>query len=356
MIKFELNDNFKNRFEKFLSSDLFYNQPEHAKSAYWKYHSKLIKYSIKNSLLTLEGKAGFYIPDKKNSYNYFLRSLKIIVKKLIGLDRSHNLSYKAAFAKIMNKKRYVGFQGLLFDKKKTIAKNISDCKKQFSFSYEVDDHIIKAYYYINILNSYMELSKTKFIAEIGGGNGNLMSLLKHHFNSKCIINIDLPETLTLCIPFLENLFPNAKILLPNEINEKVSEDVLLNYDFIFLTPGQITLLSENLIDLFINTSSFGEMNMSQIKEYINLIQKVGKQGSFFFCSNRVEKFPVTDDIQYENYKHIKPIRFFEYPFFDNEVLLWEICRFSSLVQNAPVYLRLEKINKIATELDDYTKK
>ena len=37
-----------------------------------------------------------------------------------------------------------------FDKKKIIAKNISDCKKQFSFNYEVNDHIIRSYYYINI--------------------------------------------------------------------------------------------------------------------------------------------------------------------------------------------------------------
>ena len=345
MIKFELNDNFKNRLEKFLSSDLFFNQPKDAKTYYWKYHSKQIKYSIKNSLLTLEGKSGFYIPDKKNSYNFFLRSLKIIVKKLIGLDRSHHLSYKAAFAKVMNEEKKVGLQQLRFDKKKIIAKNISDCKKQFPFNYEVNDFIIKSYYYINILNSYMELSKTKFIAEIGAGNGNLMALLKHHFNSKCIINVDLPETLTLCIPFLANLFPNAKILLPNEINEKVSEDALLNYDFIFLTPGQITLLEENLIDLFINTSSFCEMNMPQIEEYINLIQKVGKQGSFFFCHNSVDEIPVADDKQNENYQHIKPLRFFEYPFFNNEVLFFEICRFTRLVQYSPSYLRLEKIKK-----------
>ena len=345
MIKFELNNNFKNRFEKFLSSDLFCNQPKHAKTGYWKYHSKQIKYSIKNSLLTLEGKSGYYIPDKKNSYNFFLRSLKIIVKKLIGLDRSHHLSYKAAFAKVMNEEKKVGLQQLRFDKKKIIAKNISDCKKQFPFNYEVNDFIIKSYYYINILNSYMELSKTKFIAEIGAGNGNLMSLLKHHFNSKCIINVDLPETLTLCIPFLANLFPNAKILLPNEINEKIGEDALLNYDFIFLTPGQITLLEENLIDLFINTSSFGEMNMPQIEEYINLIQKVGKQGSFFFCHNSVDEIPVADDKQNENYQHLKPTRFFEYPFFNNEVLLFQICKFTSLVQNNPAYLRLEKLKK-----------
>ena len=99
MIKFKLNDNFKNRFEKFLSSDLFYNQSKYAKTDYWKYHSKQIKCSIKNSLLTLEGKSGFYIPDKKNSYNFFLRSLKIIVKKLIGLDRSHKLCTKPPLQK-----------------------------------------------------------------------------------------------------------------------------------------------------------------------------------------------------------------------------------------------------------------
>ena len=342
--KFELNDNFKNRYEKFLSSDLFYNQPKYTKSPLWEYQSKQVKYSIKNSLLTIEGNAGCYVPDKKNSYNFFLRSLKTIVKKLIGLDRSHNLSYKAAFTKVMNEERNVGFQQLHFDKKKIIAKNISDCKKKFSFNYEVNDHIIRSYYYANILNSYIELSKTKFIAEIGGGNGNLMLLLKHHFNSKCIINIDLAETLISCIPFLQNLFPNAKILLPNEINEKVAEDALLNYDFIFLTPTQITLLEENLIDLFINVSSFAEMNMPQIKKYINLIQKVGKQGSLFFCSNRVEAISHYDNKD-ENYKHIKPIRFFEYPFFDNEVLFFELCKFNNLLQSSPSYLRLEKIKK-----------
>ena len=66
--------------------------------------------------------------------------------------------------------------------------------------------------------------------------------------------------------------------------------------------------------------------MSQIEEYINLIQKVSKQGSFFFCNNRVEKIPRDGKIE-ENSKHIKPIRFFEYPFFNNEILFFEICKF-----------------------------
>ena len=52
-------------------------------------------------------------------------------------------------------------QQLHFDKKKIIAKNISDCKKQLSFNYEVNDHIIRSYYYINILNSYIEFFENK---------------------------------------------------------------------------------------------------------------------------------------------------------------------------------------------------
>ena len=75
MAKFKLNSNFQNRFEKFLSSDLFYNQAKNAKTAYWQYHSKKINYSIKNSILTLEGQSGNYIPDKKNSHNFYLRLL-----------------------------------------------------------------------------------------------------------------------------------------------------------------------------------------------------------------------------------------------------------------------------------------
>ena len=205
--------------------------------------------------------------------------------------------------------------------------------------------MIRSYYYINILNSYIDLPKTKFIIEIGAGNGNLISLLKNHFNSKCIIDVDLPETLILAIPFLKDLFPNANILLPNEINNKITKDTLLKYDFIFLTPAQTKLIEENLIDLVINTTSFCEMQKSQIAEYINFIQKVCKKDSFFFTTNNVEKIPFDGEKHPDNYKNMKPNRFFDYPFFDNEILIYQICRFTNFVQPKPSYLRLEKIKK-----------
>ena len=81
MIKFKLNDQFKKRFENFLSSELFFNQPEHSKTDYWRYHSKQIKYSINKSTVTLMGKSGNYIPEKKNSPTFFLKSAKTFIKK-----------------------------------------------------------------------------------------------------------------------------------------------------------------------------------------------------------------------------------------------------------------------------------
>ena len=344
MIKIPLYSEFINRFQNFLSSDCFNNQPKDAKSSYWDYHSKKINYKMKNSAIFVEGASGNYIPETKYFLKIFFIDFLIMIKKIINFNKPKQMSYNDAFNKIMSRNEISGFQQIKFDKNKIIAKNISQCKKIFSFKYVLNDHYIRSYYYINILNSYIELSKSKFIVEIGAGNGNLLSLLKYHFSPKCLIDIDLPETLILSISFLKNLFPKAKILLPNEINQKINKDTLLNYDFIFLTPNQISLVDENLINLFINICSFQEMNMSQIRKYLNLIQKVGMNGSFFFNYNRVEKTPFAGKKD-ENYSHIKPNRFFEYPFFDNKVLFFEICKLASLVQNDPLYIRLEKIIK-----------
>ena len=43
MIQFEIDDNFKKRYENFLSCDLFKNQNKISKTEYWKYHSKNIE-------------------------------------------------------------------------------------------------------------------------------------------------------------------------------------------------------------------------------------------------------------------------------------------------------------------------
>jgi len=346
VIKFKLNSNIKDRFEKYLSSDLFHDQAVQTKSNYWNYHSKQIKYFIKNNHICLGGDSGFYMPDKKYSISSLWKAIKLQLKRVINYKNSYYLPYKKVFDKVMNDSKVVGFQQVHLDKEKIIAKKVSDCKKIFPLkNHTINFHIIKTYYWFNILSSYLDLSDTKFVAEIGAGNGNFISLLKYHSKTKCIVNIDLPETLVHCIAYLAYVFPNSKILFPNEIDKKINKEILANYDFVFITPSQIQLLDDNIIDLFINTGSFCEMNNSQIGEYFKLVQRCGKNDSFFFNVNRVEKIPHAGK-KNNDFKNIKPIRFFEYPFFrNNEVLIFEICKFFRLLIKDPVYVRLERIKK-----------
>ena len=342
MRKFKLDLEFKNQFQSFLSSNLFFNQKEYSKSEYWKFHSNEIKYFFKNSTLFVDGKSGFYVPEESNLVRGILKIIKKYIKNQLNFNQNNYMSYKKAFNIITNEQRQAGFQQVNFNKKKILTKNFSECKKIFPFKkYEINEHMIRSYYFINLLSSYIDLSKINYALEIGAGNGNLISLLKSHFKFKCIINVDLPETLILSIAFLKNLFPNSKILFPHQISKKIDEAILSEYDFIFLTPNQIDLLNSKTIDLSINTNSFAEMNIEQIKEYLEFIDRIGKDNSFFFTSNAVEKIPVADNKENSSNK-IKPTRFFEYPFFKNDILFFGLCRFRALIQQNPVFVRLEK--------------
>ncbi len=351
MIKFKLKSDFKERLKKFIKSDHFTNQLAHSKSEYWKYHSDLISYQFKDLNFYLTGHSGNYIPDLKYSYQFYSKNIKSFIKKIIGYDKGAPdswffLSYKKAFNKVMSENRIAGHQQLKFDDNKILFRRYSDCKKNFPFDkYALNDHIVRSYYYINVLNSYLDFSKNLSVLEIGAGNGNLISLIKSHLGANCLINIDLPETLVLSIVYLQELFPNLNFLLPHEINSNIDKKKLDQYDFIFLTPRQIKNIDENLIDLSINTSSFHEMSQIQIKEYIQLVQSISKNNSLFFNTNSVEKIPHDGNKNEKDYKKIPPNRFFEYPFFDNEILIYQICRFTNFVQHIPFYMRLEKIKK-----------
>ena len=90
-----------------------------------------IKYSLNGSILQLQGKSGYYIPYKKNSYDFYLRTLKIFLKKIMGLENSQKMSHKDAFAKVMSEKREIEKQKINFDEKRILAKNISDCEEIF---------------------------------------------------------------------------------------------------------------------------------------------------------------------------------------------------------------------------------
>ena len=70
--KFELNDNFKSRFEKFLSSDLFYNQPKYAKSPFGNIIQNKGKILNKKFFINIRGKIqGIIFRTKKTHIIFF---------------------------------------------------------------------------------------------------------------------------------------------------------------------------------------------------------------------------------------------------------------------------------------------
>ena len=75
------------------------------------------------------------------------------------------------------------------------------------------------------------------------------------------------------------------------------------------------------------------------------MQKCSKNNSYFFTTNRVEKFAVGPDC-FEKETNTAPIRFSDYPWRpENSILIYEICRLSRLIKLDSVFIRLEQVKK-----------
>lgn len=212
----------------------------------------------------------------------------------------------------------------------------------------VNHNIIYHYYYSNLLRGQIANDSIRTIVEIRSGNGNFPSIMWNDWSPKKIILIDLPETLAITYVFLSSLFPNANILLPNEVKSHTVRHggTLDNIDFALLTPQQLGIIQSESIDLAINIHSFQEMNHEQIDVYFEFIQRVVRNNGYFFSANRIEKIPTGEDA-YQIMQTSPPNRFFEYPWKNqNEILINEVSRLHRLVQADAIGIRLERINKL----------
>jgi putative sugar O-methyltransferase len=372
-MQYKLTKNFIERYEAFSRSDVYKDVNEYSKSDYWKYHSSRVKVKVSENNLTATGESGFYTSSSNN--------LKEIIRKVFSVMRSPSkltewlrikiglssdgiklLSYFDAFEKVMGRHPVtdpdlspfrINFDNLR--NRNNLISSVSKCKENYfdivrgriSFS----GHVLLSYYHLNILYSYVALNnwkEKKVVLEIGAGNGNLMSIIKSNAGSNTtIIDVDLPETISHSVLYIVSVFPSAKILMPNEVESIKQKKIDFHeYDFVFLTPYQVYLIDDDFVDLSINMNSFQEMTHKQINEYFNLIQRVGKNNSYFFTSNRAEKLPCGEG-SYEKETTVLPNRFSDYPWNNsNETIIFEICRMVRLVQLDPVFIRLEKIKNI----------
>lgn len=154
---------------------------------------------------------------------------------------------------------------------------------------------------IHCVNYYRLLQKyfgTNIVTcEIGSGSGLLQFILHHYKKNKSIL-IDIPEVMINSVALCFTLFPNARVLLPNEILDDTLD--IDGYDFIFLFPSQKNLIKKNSVDFCFNTQSFMEMENKEINEYIQLFNLILKNNGYCFISNRVLKISYFFSYNFKN--------------------------------------------------------
>ena len=351
------------RLQAFIISDLFTIRSDVAKSEYWKHFGDKLHTSISGNSVEIAGESGFYVPEPSSALTRATRKvlratkqpsiagnwLKRQVAALLGVEGL--MSYEMAFDAIMS---HAEDSDPIISSYKVNHRKLEQHPKVFSSTaavkrhyqdwsgYHASDSIINHYYYQNILRGFIGEDQLRTVLEIGAGNGNFPSILYHDWAPLRVILIDLPETLAVAIPFLSGLFSHAKLVMPNEIQVN---GFPAEFDFAFLTVDQLECIADNSVDLAINCDSFQEMTHRQIDIYFKLVQRAGRDGSFFFTRNRVEKIPCGAD-PFSVEQPDPPNRFADYPWDPrNEVLVYEICRLNRLVQLDDASMRLERIRK-----------
>ena len=122
-----------------------------------------------------------------------------------------------------------------------------------------------------------QVNKEKIIdiAELGAGYGRTAYVfLKHLRNTKYTI-IDIPPALFVSQWYISKVFPNEKIFRYRKFTSfKKIEREFKSSKIRFLMADQIKMLPKKCFDLVINISSLHEMRKSQIKYYINQINRI----------------------------------------------------------------------------------
>lgn len=199
----------------------------------------------------------------------------------------------------------------------------------------VHPQVIRMFSYFSMLFEHCKhFTKDDQVMEIGAGSGILGVLFHDRFKSKYII-VDLPEMVGFSSAMVATFLPEAKILLPNEIRDSVNfEDA----HFIFLTPDQTDVLTDDSVSLSVNIHSFMEMKAEEIDTYFQLIQRVSRPEGLFFTENRYEKVPGFGDVEKRS--------FFDYPWDkNNEDIFLRVSDFHEEIKHHLMFTRLQRIHK-----------
>jgi putative sugar O-methyltransferase len=175
-------------------------------------------------------------------------------------------------------------------------------------------YLLKEYYY-GLIMQYIEY-QPKVVMDIGAGGGHLAGLFHLRCSSKIII-VDLPEMIVLSSAFFLQMFPQSRIVLPNETDREKA-------DVIMLHPDQTDFLGENQVDLAINTASFMEMDLHEVEHYFALIDRCLKVGGYFYCSNKDKKVTAFNEYPWQEYNNYQDIYYEKCGFtYNRTAVFWD---------------------------------
>ncbi len=237
--------------------------------------------------------------------------------------------------KVFNKLRKITGQAFIEQNKEIGVGN----PKTYKIDKECYDYhdLFLIYFFYTLLPFLSERNKKNiFISDIGGGYGGLIHLIKKNFpNSVCLL-FDLPEQNYVSNYYLQKLNPKAKILNLERLvklkkvkslnSMNITKDDIINYDYVILPGYLIKNFDNNLVDIFINTRSFMEMNLETVDFYFSNIQKKIKDDGLFYCVNRYQKKTSGDLIKFkylpfdEKWKFLLSRRSFHQPMIHEAML------------------------------------
>ena len=138
------------------------------------------------------------------------------------------------------------------------------------------DKIISLLDYEKIQKAF-EVKKFKRVLEIGAGSGRtseaILSIEKHLKYILC----DIAPAIYISYSRLKLAFPDKKISLLIDINNKIElEEKIENSDIAFIFPHQLEMLNENSVDLTLAIDCMHEMDKSTIQYYFKLFNHFTK--------------------------------------------------------------------------------
>lgn len=140
------------------------------------------------------------------------------------------------------------------------------------------------------------------LLEIGAGAGvNVAFYRELNPTMQCAI-VDLPESVLVGYAFLKTVYPNLRICLPHQIHATYPKD---GFDIVFLLPFQAHLWPVEEFDLCFNMSSFQEMDIEVVNNYLEFIlERLAAGGLLISVNQRVSRHiegNSLDSYRFENF-------------------------------------------------------